>query len=340
MPPKTEHKSTTATIKAAGDDGSFEAAIARFDVVDHDGDVVERGAFGSQVAHVLPAHIRESVPLGKTRVEERGNEAIAMGRFNLEIGAAKEWSSALKFDLANPPAVQEWSWGFRVPEGGAAIEERDGRQVRVLKRVELLEVSPVLRGASIGTRTIAAKCYKGAKLYDNELRERIEQAVSEVESDFDWLYVEAVDPDGKTFIYTVRVEGEPAQIFERDFTNDDGSIAIGDERREQMRRTVYEPKSDDDFVPKLADRIAIAHVGVRSLLHEIRQTANGRKGRGRKLGEDVRLSTVELAGDFAALVDELTLTIKSDVQEADEIARATARYLATEALRRGLLNQS
>lgn len=152
-----ERKTVKAAIKAAGDDGSFEAVIATLGVLDKDRDIVEPGAFGNAVASVMPAHDGTSVPLGKVSVKEDGASAIAVGQFNLEIEKARDWSSSLKFDLATPPSIQEWSWGFNIPPGGAQFEERDGEQVRILKRVDLIEVSPVLRGASIGTGTISAK---------------------------------------------------------------------------------------------------------------------------------------------------------------------------------------
>ncbi len=158
--PKAEHKAIDAEIKL-DELGSFEAAIATFDAIDSDRDIVRPGAFGDAVVSVLPAHDSGSVPLGKVQVKERGNTAVAVGGFNLEIGAARDWSAALKFDLANPPSVQEWSWGFTIPEGGSKIETMDGETVRIISKVDLFEVSPVLRGASVGTGTLSAKSEGG-----------------------------------------------------------------------------------------------------------------------------------------------------------------------------------
>ena len=155
---KTHRKTATAIIKQTGEDGSFEAVIATFGEVDSDGDIVERGAFGGATVSVLPTHQSQHVPLGKATIEERGDEAVAVGQLNLEIPAAQEWHSALKFDLANPPAVQEWSWGFRIEE--STEETVDGEPIRRLVELDMLEVSPVLRGASVGTRTLGVKASK------------------------------------------------------------------------------------------------------------------------------------------------------------------------------------
>ncbi len=151
-----EHKAIDAEVKL-DEAGSFEAAIATFDAIDKDRDIIKAGAFGDAVVSVLPAHDSGSVPLGKVQVKERGALAVAVGGFNLEIGAARDWSAALKFDLQHPPAVQEWSWGFTIPEGGSTMETVDGEPVRIISKVDLFEVSPVLRGASIGTGTLSAK---------------------------------------------------------------------------------------------------------------------------------------------------------------------------------------
>ncbi len=187
---KTERKTIGATIKQAGDDGSFEAIIATFGVVDKDGDVVEPGAFGPHPVPVLPAHDQGHVPLGKATIEERGDLAIAVGQFNLDIQAGRDWHSALKFDLANiEPAVQEWSWGFRPKQ--AQPGQVDGIQVRRLIEIDQREVSPVLRGASVGTATLSAKADGGMKLL-----EQINFTTTEVDATVARV-LDAIDARGK-----------------------------------------------------------------------------------------------------------------------------------------------
>lgn len=242
---KIEYKTVGATIKQAGDDGTFEAVIATFGALDKDGDIVEPGAFGDAVVSVLPSHDSGSVPLGKTAIRESGLLAIAAGSFNLEVSAAKEWHSALKFDLDHPPAVQEWSWGFRPAE--FRFEERDGEQVRVLSKVDLLEVSPVLRGASVGTRTISAKGEK--------------------------------DP------------------------------------------------------PTLAEQVEAVAAEADKLLARLHEVAEGRKEKGRKLGQDAQLATIALAKRWVQINEQLTTLIKADMLPDDAVAQAAARFLHFEAAR-------
>lgn len=144
-----EHKQ--ATFRKAAGGGEFEAVIATLGVVDSDGDTILPGALAGQTVSILPAHDNRSVPLGKARIEERGNEAVAVGRFSLQSDASRAWHSHLRFDLANPPPVQEWSFGFHIDDA------EPGQRGRVLRKLHAFEVSPVVAGAGVGTRTLSVK---------------------------------------------------------------------------------------------------------------------------------------------------------------------------------------
>ena len=75
-------------------------------------------------------------------------------------------ASALKFDLDNGAPKNEWSYGFRVLESDQ--ETHDGEQVNVLKKLDIFEVSPVVRGAGNETRTVDMKSDQ-PKLVDKNL---------------------------------------------------------------------------------------------------------------------------------------------------------------------------
>ena len=150
-----EYKRFKGEIKQPDGEGSFEAVIATLNVVDSDGDIILPGAFQNATLSVLPAHDSRHIPLGKAKMEDRDDKAVAVGKFNLDVAAAKEWSSALKFDLEHPPAVQEWSFAYGVIE--SEMETRDEEEVRILKKMDVMEVSPVLRGAGVDTGTLSAK---------------------------------------------------------------------------------------------------------------------------------------------------------------------------------------
>lgn len=169
-------------FKAVDDDGSATWVMATLNTIDSDGDVTLAGAFGKQAFSIVPAHDHRHVPLGKANLYEEGDEAIVEAKFNLDIPAARDWHSAIKFDLANPPAVQEYSYGYRLHEGGWKMGEFKGEQVRYFQPkadgspgVDVYESSPVLRGAGNNTRTLAAK--SGLKF-----TEHAESVVADVEA--------------------------------------------------------------------------------------------------------------------------------------------------------------
>lgn len=149
----TERKSFD--LKAIDDEGAGTAIIATLSAVDHDGDTYAKGAFGDQQVKVLAGHSWDGPPLGKGRVFERGDQAVAEFKLNLDSAAGREWHSALKFDMAHGKALQEWSYGFKVLD--AVDETRDGKSVRVLKSLDVFEVSPVVKGAGVGTGTVSVK---------------------------------------------------------------------------------------------------------------------------------------------------------------------------------------
>jgi len=141
-------------IKRVSDKGVGLAVFATLGVVDRDGDVTLPGAFGEQTVKVLPAHDWGHVPIGKARIFEQGNEAMAEFTLNLEIEAARDWHAALKFDLLDQP-TQQWSYGFEIVK--SSLGQIDGKSVRYLESLRVHEVSPVVIGAGLGTRTLAMK---------------------------------------------------------------------------------------------------------------------------------------------------------------------------------------
>lgn len=150
----------TLSIEEMSEAGVGLARIATLSAVDHDGDTYLPGAFswkdgGVQWCSILPAHNRHATPLGKAKVYEEGDAALAELRFNLSIPEAKSWHSAIMFDLATGNSVQEYSYGFDILDFD--YQARGNDRVRQMKKLDVSEVSPVLRGAGIGTGTLRMK---------------------------------------------------------------------------------------------------------------------------------------------------------------------------------------
>lgn len=143
---------TGLQIKSA-DAGEISAVFCTFGVVDHDNDVVLKGAIPQGKEVVISAYNHASwgpgaIPVGKGVIRIAGNEAVLDGQLFLDTQAGRDTFNALKQlgDLA------EYSWGYDVLDG--TPNQHGGRN---LKSVDVHEVSPVLKGASIGTRTLALK---------------------------------------------------------------------------------------------------------------------------------------------------------------------------------------
>ncbi len=154
-----ERKSVQLELKA-DKEGTFIARIARLNVVDLDKDVTLPGAFPDGKTVLISAYQHGSwmgeLPVGKAVIHEAGDEVIAEGEFNLNTETGREHYEAVKFS----GELQEWSYGFKVIESEQG--EQDGEEVRLLRKVEPFEISPVLKGAGKETATLDIKADNGA----------------------------------------------------------------------------------------------------------------------------------------------------------------------------------
>lgn len=151
------------TVTEMGEAGKGLAILARLSETDHDGDTYAKGAFswkGDQWCPLIHHHDRYQMPFGKARVYEEGDIAYAELHLNLETQAGKDWHAALLFDLATGKSVQEYSYGFDVIDADFSVRGDD--RVRILKQLDVHEVSTVIRGAGRGTGTLSMKQLKDA----------------------------------------------------------------------------------------------------------------------------------------------------------------------------------
>lgn len=141
------------------DRGEVSAVFSTFNVIDKDGDVTLPGAFADGAEVVISAYGHASwggaLPVGMGRIRTTATEAIMDGRFFLDTTAGRDTFKVVK--QLGPR--QEWSYGFTIDEAEPGVFE--GKDVRFLKRVTAHEVSPVLQGAGVNTRTLATKSSSG-----------------------------------------------------------------------------------------------------------------------------------------------------------------------------------
>lgn len=137
--------------------GEFSAVIATYGVVDSDGDITEPGAHqDGQKVVVSPyqhASMGSALPVGTATLKVERDRTIAKGRYFMDMPEGRSAFLAMKHLYEQ--GIGEWSYGYAVLD--AEMGERDGQPVRLLKQLDVFEVSHVLRGAGVGTRTLAAK---------------------------------------------------------------------------------------------------------------------------------------------------------------------------------------
>ncbi len=168
---ETERKTLRVEIKD-DEKGIITAAFAKLGVMDLDGDITLPGAFGTQKVGVS-AYGHNSwtgeLPIGRGTISEKDGEAVAELKLFMSTQNGKDHFEVIK----GMGELQEWSYGFDVKETGEVTEEMRQQGVRrVLKKLKVFEVSPVMRGAGVDTRTVAVKCEScGAKVPTQEGKE-------------------------------------------------------------------------------------------------------------------------------------------------------------------------
>jgi len=153
-------------LKAEGDasEGAFRSIFARFNVIDHDGDVTLPGAFPVGKTVPISAYGHRShdgaLPVGKGVIGETDEFAYIDGRFFLDTVAGADTYRTVKAltDPETGDAGQEWSYGYDVLNPPETMEV-GGQRANVLRKLDVSEVSPVLLGAGIGTQLVAIKSH-------------------------------------------------------------------------------------------------------------------------------------------------------------------------------------
>jgi len=163
-------------VKAEGDSGHVTAIFARFNVIDHDGDVTLPGAFEDGAPVRISSYNHGSwggsLPVGRGVIKVVGDEYAALdGQFFMDTSHGRDTFLTVK----SMAELGEWSYGYDTLESESGQVE--GEDVNFLKKQKVHEVSPVLLGAGIGTQTLSAKAFKIDDATDDELAEQVKSAV-------------------------------------------------------------------------------------------------------------------------------------------------------------------
>ncbi len=136
--------------------GEFRAVYSTFNAIDSDGDVTLPGAFQNGTEVRISAYGHASwggvLPVGKGVIGSDENEAWVDGQFFMDTTHGKDTFLTVKA----MGALQEWSYSVEPTKN--SFGEFDGRRVQFLETLKgPHEISPVLAGAGVGTRTVMTK---------------------------------------------------------------------------------------------------------------------------------------------------------------------------------------
>lgn len=302
------------------DKGTVTAVFATFNVVDHDGDVTLPGAFedGAEVRISAWNHASWSgaMPVGKGTIHQTDTEAILDGQFFLNTTAGRETFEVVK-ELGD---LGEWSYGFDVEKNSfGKFEDRD---VQFLEKLKTHEVSPVLLGAGIGTRTLATK----GKQLSSDLGRRLRDVARErFAGDDTYVWLEDFDPDESWAVFTVEAD-DTSRHVRVDFTRDDtGAVTLSSDEADVERTTAYTPK---DRGSKFVDEADHALACMEGLVARSKSLADLRAKEGRVLSatnrERLKALTASLAEATTAIGELLAETDPN--KHADALVREIARY--------------
>jgi phage head maturation protease len=172
-----DSKSMSSVQIKDADQGRVEAVFSTFGVVDHDGDVTDPSAFKHGAKVLISAYNHQSwqgaLPVGKGHIEVGPQGAILKGQFFMNTQHGRDTFNTVKA-LAEE-GMGEWSYGFQVQE--AEHEEFEGKSVRVLKKLDVFEVSPVLKGAGVGTHTAMVKIEGSVEGDEGKFSEMFAEAI-------------------------------------------------------------------------------------------------------------------------------------------------------------------
>lgn len=172
MPTFLKSADARITIKAdTATEGKFDALVAVFGNVDLQGDVIDKGAF----TDTLKAYADAGVPIpilwshdwddpdshigqADASKAEETDEGLLLRDVELDIGDNAR--AAQVFKLLAKGRVTQFSFAATTPDeaGAWSLEEGDdGRIVTHLRKLDLIEAGPTLKGANPETRLVGVK---------------------------------------------------------------------------------------------------------------------------------------------------------------------------------------
>lgn len=233
------HKTISGVTIKDAEKGTVSAVFSTFDVIDKDGDLTQPGAIKDGMEVVISAYQHGShsgaLPVGKGVIRTTKKEAILEGQFFLNTAGGRETFEVVK-ELGD---LQEWSYSLHNVTRKSV--EEDGRRYWVIEDIGLIkEVSPVLIGAGVDTRTLVAKGL-------TSLQDQITAAMGVVD--------EVIDGAERV----VALRAEQGKSLSNVNAESLGGLADSLDRLKALLDTAESASADEDIPEELAAAVKEAH---------------------------------------------------------------------------------
>ncbi len=148
------YKSFAPADLKLSEEGAVLVAFSRLNAIDKEGDVTLPGAIPTKdvaMSAFNHASWEGALPVGRGTVKEQGDLGVFSGSFFMQTDQGRNAYHTIKA-MAD---LQEWSYGYRVLDGGPI--QWEGKSAFALRKLDIHEVSPVLKGMGNSTATLAIK---------------------------------------------------------------------------------------------------------------------------------------------------------------------------------------
>lgn len=291
------------------DEGVVSSVISTFGVVDHDGDVTSKSSFpddGHPV--IMSAYNHQSwkgaLPIGYGSITTTDTEAHFKGQFLMDTTHGVDAFRTVK--ALSGQDLQEWSYSLRDIKSSATVVK--GKSARHLDSFEVAEVSPVIKGASIGTRTIDIKSVEGKQLSSMLSRLLADAGDARWGASGSYVYLDDFDIDSETAVFCVRNwDTGTRESYQVDFTRTDTSVVLGDAETAVVSTTAYLPKG-----LKFSEHsnLVLTHVG--GLIERANEVMTLRAEKGKSISEESKAQLVVLRDQLEKLLQTATPPIAID----------------------------
>lgn len=239
------------------DQGLAEVVVSVYGNVDHDGDIVVKGACAKQIAGdygpnpkgLLDHDWSMRSAVAKTlRWWEEDDGLHIEAQYNLEKEAGRDAFSDLKFYGAD----MEFSVGYAIKTSERPTEAQRGKGARrVITEWQINEWSHVMLGANSDTRLVDAKRLEAESKEHAEvmeakalvgsyeyLKEHLREALREA-FPARWIWIRGTMPDRVVFEREIETDdGYECSTWEVSYTETDGSFAFGEPIRVEIAEVV------------------------------------------------------------------------------------------------------